>query len=126
MNNSTSRKNAIDTSNMRLDELEQHAEEAEALLRALANRHRLMILCTLSQGEMAVSALNERVPLSQSALSQHLAVLRADGLVKTRRESQTIYYSVPDGPALGIIQVLYTTYCCGPSRKAIKSPRKRK
>lgn len=104
---------------MRLDELEQHAEKAEGLLRAMANRHRLMILCTLSQGELSVSALNERVPLSQSALSQHLAVLRADGLVETRRESQTIYYSVPHGPALDIIRVLYATYCCSvPGRTA--------
>ncbi|WP_051749259.1 ArsR/SmtB family transcription factor [Nevskia soli] len=106
-----------------LHELELHAGEAEALLRAMANRHRLMILCTLSQGELSVGALNERVPLSQSALSQHLAVLRADGLVSTRRESQTIYYSVPDGPALDIIHVLYSTYCCAPGAKGSRRKR---
>jgi DNA-binding transcriptional ArsR family regulator len=98
---------------MGLAEMEQHAGEAESLLCALANRHRLMILCTLSQGELSVGALNARLPLSQSSLSQHLAVLRADGLVKTRRESQSIYYSVANGPALEIIHTLYRTYCCG-------------
>lgn len=106
-----------------LEELEQHAGEAEALLRAMANRHRLMILCTLSQGELSVGALNGRVPLSQSALSQHLAVLRIDGLVSTRRESQTIYYSVPHGPALDIIHVLYSAYCCA---TGAKGPRQKK
>lgn len=104
---------------MNLGDLAPKAAQAESFLKALANRHRLMILCTLSQGELSVSALNERVPLSQSALSQHLAVLRADGLVETRRESQTIYYSVPHGPALDIIRVLYATYCCSvPGRTA--------
>lgn len=95
-----------------LSELEAHAGDAERLLRALANRHRLMLLCALADGELSVGALNERVALSQSALSQHLAVLRADGLVSTRREAQTIYYSVPEGPALQIINILHSTYCC--------------
>lgn len=106
---------------LRVDQMEVHAGKAERLLRALASRHRLMILCTLAEGELSVGALNEQVPLSQSALSQHLAVLRTDGLVTTRRESQTIYYGVPKGPALDIIRVLYTTYCCTPSaRKSVK------
>jgi len=91
-----------------------HAEEASRLLRALANPHRLMVLCALSDGEQSVSALNERVPLSQSALSQHLAVLREDGLVQTRREAQTIYYAVADGPAQEIIRLMYDIYCCRP------------
>lgn len=107
-----------------LADLEQHAGDAERLLRALANRHRLMLLCALVDGELSVGALNERVNLSQSALSQHLAVLREDGLVQTRREAQTIYYSVPDGPALQIVSILHSTYCCAAPAKP--APRKRK
>jgi DNA-binding transcriptional ArsR family regulator len=94
-----------------------HAEEASRLLRALANPHRLMVLCALADGEQSVSALNERVPLSQSALSQHLAVLREDGLVKTRREAQTIHYAVADGPAQEVIRLMYDIYCCRPASR---------
>ena len=90
-----------------------HAGAAARLLKALANEHRLMILCVLSEGELSVGALNERVPLSQSALSQHLAVLREDGLVSTRREAQTIYYGAAAGAALDVIRVLHDHYCWG-------------
>lgn len=93
-------------------EMAEHAGEAARLLKALANEHRLMILCVLSEGELSVGALNERVPLSQSALSQHLAVLREDGLVNTRREAQTIHYAAAEGPALQVIRVLHDQYCC--------------
>ena len=74
----------------------QGAGEAARFLRALANENRLMVLCCLGQGELSVSQLLERVPLSQSALSQHLAMLRKEGLVQTRREAQTIHYQVAD------------------------------
>ncbi|WP_070987539.1 ArsR/SmtB family transcription factor [Halofilum ochraceum] len=74
----------------------ENAEEAERFLRAMANRNRLMVLCSLVPGELSVSALLDRVPLSQSALSQHLAVLRNQGLVETRREAQTIHYRISD------------------------------
>ena len=94
-----------------VDEFGRHAEAAASLLKALANPHRLQILCVLGEGELSVGALNERIPLSQSALSQHLAVLRADGLVSTRRESQTIYYRVLLGPALDVIRVLHSHFC---------------
>jgi len=100
-----------------LADMEVHADAATRLLRSLANPHRLMLLCALTEGELSVGALNERVPLSQSALSQHLAVLREEGLVCTRRESQTIYYRVSDGPALKILEVLYTAYCTPAPRK---------
>ena len=98
-----------------------HASAAAQLLRALANEKRLMLLCLLVEGERSVGELNARVELSQSALSQHLAVLREDGLVNTRREGQAIYYSVADGPAHRIIQTLHDIYCgaqpiCEPSR----------
>ncbi len=91
--------------------LSRHAEAAAELLRAMANPHRLLVLCMLGDGEMSVGALNERLPLSQSALSQHLAVLRKDKLVKTRREAQTVYYRVANGPALDVIRVLYGHFC---------------
>ncbi len=78
-----------------------HAEQAATLLRALANEQRLMILCNLSAGELSVGQLNERVPLNQSALSQHLAVLRKSGAVNTRREAQTVYYSLTPGRYVG-------------------------
>jgi DNA-binding transcriptional ArsR family regulator len=91
--------------------MQEHAESASSLLKAMANPHRMLILCLLAEGELSVGTLNERIPLSQSALSQHLAVLRADGLVATRREAQTIYYSVHPGPALDVIRVLHAHYC---------------
>jgi DNA-binding transcriptional ArsR family regulator len=93
------------------DDMAEHSESAADLLRAMANPHRLQILCVLGEGEMSVGALNERIPLSQSALSQHLAVLRDDGLVANRRESQTIYYRVQPGPALDVIKVLHGHFC---------------
>lgn len=80
-------------------------------MRSLGNPHRLLVLCVLSEGEISVSELNRRIPLSQSALSQHLAVLRREKLVRTRRESQTIYYSVTDGPAMEIVRLLHTSFC---------------
>ena len=92
-------------------EMGRHANDAAALLKALANPRRLEILCVLGEGELSVGALNERIPLSQSALSQHLAILRSDGLVRTRRESQAIFYSVCPGPALDIIHVLHGHFC---------------
>lgn len=81
------------------------------MLKALANEKRLMLLCLLVEGEQSVGKLNAELDLSQSALSQHLAVLRADGLVDTRREAQTIYYSLAQGPAQRIIQTLHDIYC---------------
>jgi DNA-binding transcriptional ArsR family regulator len=96
------------------DQMAAHADEAARFLRSLANPHRLMVLCLLGEGELSVGALNDMLPLSQSALSQHLAVLRDEGLVATRREGQTIYYRVPPGPALQILQVLHGVYCSAP------------
>lgn len=88
-----------------------HAGDAARLLRALANDKRLMLLCLLFGGERSVGELNARVDLSQSALSQHLAVLRNDGLVTTRREGQTILYALADGPAQRVIETLHGIYC---------------
>lgn len=87
------------------------ARQAEALLKALANRHRLMILCQLVEGEKSVGELAATIELSQSALSQHLARLRADGLVGTRRASQSIYYRLEGTEAEQVIRALYDIYC---------------
>lgn len=91
--------------------MRRHAASAARLMRSLANPHRLLLLCVLSGGELSVGELNHRVPLSQSALSQHLAVLRREGLVNTRRAAQTIYYSVEQGPAMEIVRLLHRNYC---------------
>lgn len=93
------------------DAMRRHAEEAANLMNALGNESRLMILCMLAEQEASVSELNEAVPLSQSALSQQLARLRSQGLVRTRRESQNIYYSLNDGPANKVISLLHDIYC---------------
>ncbi|MFN3313856.1 MAG: ArsR/SmtB family transcription factor [Hyphomonas sp.] len=93
------------------DLLKEKASEAAALLRTLANEHRLMILCRLNGGEASVSALQAESGLSQSALSQHLAILREQGLVATRRESQSVFYRIADESALRIIAVLADIYC---------------
>jgi DNA-binding transcriptional ArsR family regulator len=90
-----------------------NVEEAEQLLKILANKNRLMILCSLQDSEMSVSQLNEAVPLAQSALSQHLAALRRANIVATRRESQTIYYRVIDINAVTLLDTLYTLFCEG-------------
>ena len=89
----------------------EHAEQAAALLKALAHPARLLVLCRLVDGECSVSELQPLVGLSMSALSQHLSVLRELDLVATRRESQTIYYSLVPGPAVGVLDALYAAYC---------------
>lgn len=95
-------------------ELSPHAAEAASLLRALANEQRLMILCHLVPGPLSVGELNGRVRLSQSALSQHLAVLRASGIVQTKREAQSVRYSLPAGVVTRLLGVLHEEYCDGP------------
>lgn len=102
----------------RLASMEAHARDAAHLLKAMANEHRLLILCHLAEAEMSVGELNERITLSQSALSQHLSVLRQYGLVSTRRQSQTIYYRITDGAPMGVMQVLYDVFCAPPRGKA--------
>jgi DNA-binding transcriptional ArsR family regulator len=92
------------------------AGEATRLLKAIGNESRLIILCRLSQGECSVSDLRDVLPLTQSALSQHLARLRKEGLVYNRRESRNIFYSLAPGPAEGLLEALFMIYCG--SRKA--------
>jgi DNA-binding transcriptional ArsR family regulator len=102
---------------MNMQELKASSAEAENLLKALANNHRLMILCELRDGERSVSALERVVPLAQSALSQHLAKLREGGFVATRREAQTIYYSLADRRVARLIEVLHELFCARPKSR---------
>lgn len=97
--------------NLNIREMEASAAKAGALMRALGHEKRLLILCHLIRGELSVGALAERLGIAQSPLSQHLARLREEGLVATRREAQTIYYSLGDPVARKIVKLLYKTYC---------------
>ena len=94
-----------------LERIQENARRASTLLKAMSNQHRLMILCQLVPGEKCVGDLEQIVGLSQSALSQHLARLRRDSLVSTRREAQTIYYSLAGEEASAVIETLYGLYC---------------
>ena len=94
-----------------MEAMSQNADAAARLLKMLAHGQRLRVLCLLVNGERSVGQINELIDLSQSALSQHLAKLREEGLVATRRESQTIYYRLNSGPARRIIASLHAIYC---------------
>ncbi|UPL19810.1 ArsR/SmtB family transcription factor [Alcaligenes faecalis] len=92
--------------------LQESADQAAALLQAVGNSKRLVILCLLiQQGEMSVGALNEMVALSPSALSQHLARMRQEGLVSYRREAQTLYYRIEDPNVATLIGTLKDIFC---------------
>lgn len=100
--------------------MQKQADVAARLLKALANPQRLRVLCLLVGGELTVGQLNGHLPdLSQSALSQHLARLRARGLVGTRRESQQIWYHLVDGPAYRLIDALYGIYCAPAGKRGM-------
>jgi DNA-binding transcriptional ArsR family regulator len=93
-------------------DLEAKAAEAAALLKLLANENRLLILCRLVLAkEMSVNDLADAVGLSQSALSQHLAKMREEGLLTTRREAQTVFYRIADPKAARLLALLKTIYC---------------
>ncbi|MBB1318731.1 helix-turn-helix transcriptional regulator [Shewanella sp. SR43-4] len=97
---------------MDIDKMQQQADHAVVLLKALANERRLFILChLLNEGEMCVGEMNKKLGLSQSALSQHLAWLRKDKLVCTRKEAQTVFYSLKSDEVKELIQVLNNMYC---------------
>lgn len=98
---------------MDLETVEFRLRRASALLRAMGNPHRLLILCQLVKGERNVGELERVVGLSQSALSQHLARLRHDQIVKTRRSAQTIYYSLAGDEAIEVIATLCKLYGTG-------------
>ena len=91
--------------------MERAADQASDLLKALSNRHRLLIICQLIDGERSVGELAGFLDLRDSTVSQHLALLRKDGLVSARREGQTIYYSIASDPAREVLKTLYQVYC---------------
>jgi DNA-binding transcriptional ArsR family regulator len=105
--------------------MHEHAGEAADLLKALGNEQRLLILCNLLEQPLSVGELNQRVKLSQSALSQHLALLREAGLVHTRREAQSIYYSLPAGPVTRVMALLQELYCVPAPAAGRGKPRRR-
>lgn len=96
---------------MDINALKDKSGQASRLLKSLANDRRLLILCHLSENEKSVGELERLVDLSQSALSQHLARLRRDNLVQTRREAQTIFYSIASAEADAVLQTLHTLFC---------------
>ena len=97
---------------MNIENMQQQAGHAVVLLKALANERRLSILChLLNNGEMCVGEMNLKLGLSQSALSQHLAWLRKDNLVCTRKKAQTVYYSLKSHEVRELIKVLTDLYC---------------
>jgi DNA-binding transcriptional ArsR family regulator len=98
---------------MDIKHIERKAQEAAAILKALSNSRRILIVCALHEQERSVGELEKIVGLSQSSLSQHLARLRRDGLVLTRREAQTIYYSLNQPRTSGILEYLYAVVCKG-------------
>ena len=96
---------------MNLAELQSRALRATGLLKAMANPVRLLVLCQLAEGEKSVGELENVVDVSQSALSQHLALLRSRGLVRPRRAGQTIYYALEGSEAPALLAALYEVYC---------------
>ncbi len=96
------------------------AEGATELLKALANPHRLMIICQLVEGERSVGELAALLGIRDSTVSQHLALLRKDGLVASRRDGQTIWYSISSSPAKAMLETLYRVYCKPERLAAIK------
>ena len=94
-----------------LDQMAQSAHRASSLMKTLGHKDRLMILCHLADGEKSVGQIADLLQLSQSPLSQHLSRMRKEGLVNTRREAQTIFYSLKSGEASRIVKVLYELFC---------------
>ena len=101
----------FDLANFDITLFEASAAQAAKLLRALGNERRLMILCQLVDGERSVGQLQPAVGLSQSALSQHLAVLREEGIVATRREGLTVWYRIDDPAAVRVVTTLAEIFC---------------
>ncbi|PKI14302.1 ArsR/SmtB family transcription factor [Colwellia sp. 12G3] len=97
--------------NTEQQKLLENAQEVAGILKQLSNPYRLMVLCCLSDNELTVGDLNQRIDLSQSALSQHLAKLRESNIVTTRRESQTIFYRIGNPKIEELLRVLHEKFC---------------
>jgi DNA-binding transcriptional ArsR family regulator len=100
------------------------ADQASALLKALANRHRLIIVCQLTEKEHSVGELAALLNIRDSTVSQHLALLRKDGLVTARRDGQTIWYSIGSAPARELVRTLNRVYCAPATACVPKTLRK--
>jgi DNA-binding transcriptional ArsR family regulator len=109
---------------IQVDDMLVAADEASALLKALSNRHRLIIICQLSEKERSVGELATLLNIRDSTVSQHLALLRKDGLVKARRDGQTIWYSIASAPARELVGALYRSYCA-PSSASPRRPQRK-
>ena len=96
---------------MKVKQIQENADKAEALLKALASRNRLLILCTLVEGERSVGALAKALGVRESVISQHLGLLRRDGLVQGRRDGQTIHYALAGENAKRLLTTLYQIFC---------------
>lgn len=92
-------------------DLQTSAEDASALLKSLANPHRLMLVCQLVAAEQSVGALAGLLGVREALASQHLGLLRREGVVRARREGQTVYYSLSSGPARAVIETLWRQFC---------------
>ncbi len=99
------------------------ADQASGMLKALANRHRLIVICQLIEKERSVGELAALLKIRQSTVSQHLALLRKDGLVNARRDGQTVWYSISSSPARELVSTLYRVYCAPSSICAVKPKR---
>lgn len=96
---------------MDLELMRENAAQAAGLMKLLSHPHRMMILCELKQGECSVSELSEKIGIPQSPLSQHLARMRHEGVVTTRRQAQTVYYSLLGEEVGAVVSLLYELYC---------------
>ena len=94
-----------------LKHMAESASRASSLMKTLGHKDRLMILCHLAMGEKSVGQIAELLEISQSPLSQHLSRMRKEGLVETRREAQSIFYTLKSGEAARIVEVLYELFC---------------
>lgn len=113
-----------DTRPFNSEAMQAQADKASRLLKALSSPHRLRVVCLLVDKELTVSQLNDHLPdLSQSALSQHLARLRWEGIVETRRKSQQIWYRLVDGPGHRLVGALHGIYCSAPDESLARTSR---
>jgi DNA-binding transcriptional ArsR family regulator len=104
---------------MKPEELEARASTVTRFLKAMANPSRLLVLCQLADGEKSVGQLERAVGLSQSALSQHLAVLRREQVVKARRAGQNVFYLLASTEAAAVMNTLYEVFCQEPAARAL-------
>ena len=107
----------VPASQLDFSDMQDNAGKACGLLKAMANEARLMVLCQLIEGEKSVTELQEAIGLSQSAMSQHLAVLREQEIVSTRRDGQSVFYRIANGHAMAVMETLHREYCEAPQSR---------